>query len=75
MLPLVPFFGGGERREEHRLLLHLHGRVPFPERAAAEIAIDTVRQYKSETGSEMKVIFNVFKDLDKEIYERLLQRA
>ena len=67
MLPLVPFFGGGERREE--------GVFHFPNERAAEIAIDTVRQYKSETGSEMKVIFNVFKDLDKEIYERLLQRA
>ena len=51
------------------------GVFHFPNERAAEIAIDTVRQYKSETGSEMKVIFNVFKDLDKEIYERLLQRA
>lgn len=51
------------------------GVFHFPNERAAEIAIDTVRQYKSETGSKMKVIFNVFKDLDKEIYERLLQRA
>ena len=51
------------------------GVFHFPNERAAEIAIDTVRQYKRETGSEMKVIFNVFKDLDKEIYERLLQRA
>ena len=51
------------------------GVFHFPNERAAEIAIATVRQYKSETGSEMKVIFNVFKDLDKEIYERLLQRA
>ena len=39
---------------------------------AAEIAVETVRRYKSETESKVKVIFNVFKDTDREIYERLL---
>ena len=34
--------------------------------------METVRRYKAETGSVMKVIFNVFKDVDKAIYERLL---
>ncbi len=45
----------------------------FPNQRVAEIAVETVRQYKSETGSGMKVIFNVFKDLDKEIYRVLLE--
>ena len=48
------------------------GVFHFPNRRAAEIAVDTVRRYKSETNSEMKVIFNVFKDEDKAIYARLL---
>ena len=44
----------------------------FPNRRAAEIAVETVKRYKQETGSSMQVIFNVFKDLDKEIYQELL---
>ena len=43
-----------------------------PNERAAEIAVETVRRYKSETESKVKVIFNVFKDTDREIYERLL---
>ena len=39
---------------------------------AAEIAVETVRRYKVETGSKIKVVFNVFKDLDKELYEKQL---
>ena len=30
------------------------------------------RKWLNETGSEMKIVFNVFKDLDFEIYEKLL---
>ena len=48
------------------------GVFHFPNERAAEIAVETVRRYKSETGSKVKVIFNVFKDTDREIYERLL---
>ena len=48
------------------------GVFHFPNQRAAEIAVETVLKYKTETGSEMKVIFNVFKDLDLEIYRRLL---
>ena len=51
------------------------GVFHFPNRRAAEIAVETVRRYKAETNSEMKVIFNVFKDTDREIYERLLRTA
>ena len=51
------------------------GVFHFPNRRAAEIAVETVRRWKAETGSEMKVIFNVFKDIDREIYGRLLGAA
>lgn len=48
------------------------GEFHFPNEKAAEIAIETVDAFRRETGTEMEVIFNVFKDRDKEIYERLL---
>ena len=48
------------------------GEFGFPNRTAADIAVKTVRDFKARTVSEMKVIFNVFKDTDREIYERLL---
>ncbi len=48
------------------------GEFHFPNEAAAHIAIDTVTRYKAETGSGIKVIFNVFKDIDLEIYKSLL---
>ena len=48
------------------------GVFHFPNERAAEIAVETVRRCKSETESKVKVIFNVFKDTDREIYERLL---
>ena len=48
------------------------GEFRFPNELAAEIAVNTVVNYKKKTGSEIKVIFNVFKDRDRDIYERLL---
>ena len=48
------------------------GEFHFPGDKAAEIAVNTVNNYKSETGSRIKIIFNVFKDKDKEIYERIV---
>lgn len=48
------------------------GEFHFPNDIAAEIAIDTVKKYKAKTQSEIKVIFNVFKDTDFEIYRELL---
>ena len=39
---------------------------------AAELAVQTVRQYRAETGSDIHVIFNVFKDIDDYIYRELL---
>ena len=49
------------------------GVFMFPNERAAETAVKTVKQYKKETGSSIKVIFNVFKDLDEEIYSELLR--
>jgi O-acetyl-ADP-ribose deacetylase (regulator of RNase III) len=48
------------------------GEFHFPNRAAAEIAVRTVTDYKRETKSKIKVVFNVFKSIDREIYEELL---
>lgn len=44
----------------------------FPNRRAAELAVQTVKQYKEKTNSKIKVIFNVFKDKDEQIYGQLL---
>lgn len=49
------------------------GEFHFPNSIAAEIAVSTVKEYKGKTGSKMEVIFNVFKEEDYRIYERLLQ--
>lgn len=48
------------------------GEFRFPNERAAEIAVRTVGEFISETQSEMRVIFNVFKDEDYEIYKRIL---
>ena len=48
------------------------GVFNFPNQRAAETAVETVRRYKAESNSAMKVIFNVLKDTDREIYRRLL---
>lgn len=48
------------------------GIFHFPNEAAAEIAVRTTRDYLRETSSEIKVIFNVFQDMDRRIYRRLL---
>ena len=48
------------------------GEFHFPNKKAAEIATDTVKKYKAETHSKIKVIFNVFKDTDLKIYRELL---
>ena len=48
------------------------GEFHFPNDLAAQIAVETVNRFMNEKTSVKKVIFNVFKDLDKEIYARLL---
>lgn len=48
------------------------GEFCFPNEEAAQIAIKTVKSFMKKKTCVEKVIFNVFKDSDKEIYERLL---
>ena len=48
------------------------GEFHFPNREAAEIAVRTVKEFLRQDTSIQKVIFNVFKDLDAQIYRRLL---
>lgn len=48
------------------------GEFHFPNREAAEIAVKTVAEFLRHDTSIRKVIFNVFKDLDAEIYRGLL---
>lgn len=50
------------------------GVFMFPNQRAAEIAVATVKDYLKEHDGIEKVIFNVFKDIDLGIYDRLLNR-
>lgn len=49
------------------------GAFHFPNEMAAEIAVKTVKEFLKEKTSVRKVVFNVFKDYDKDIYERKLK--
>lgn len=49
------------------------GEFRFPNDKAAQIAVSVVKDFMRQKTSVKKVIFNVFKDSDKEIYRRLLQ--
>ena len=46
------------------------GEFHFPNDIAAQIAVNTVKEYQKE--HEIEVIFNVFKDYDYQIYRELL---
>lgn len=48
------------------------GEFHFPNKKAAEIAVETVTEYLKNSNIK-KVIFNVFKDTDREIYEKLIK--
>lgn len=48
------------------------GEFHFPNEKAAEIAIQTVKDYRQHNQNGPEVVFNVFKDRDYEIYRRLL---
>ena len=49
------------------------GEFHFPNDEASKIAVETVTSVLEEHGSEFdRIIFNVFKDLDKKYYEELL---
>lgn len=48
------------------------GEFHFPNVRAAEIAVQTVKEYRASQNSKNQVIFNVFKDVDFQIYRTLL---
>lgn len=48
------------------------GEYRFPNKLAARLAVSAVKDFLDQTGSEMKVIFNVYKDKDLAIYRALL---
>ena len=48
------------------------GEFHFPNKQAADIAVKTVKEFKKRVQSNIKIIFNVFKELDWNIYKNLL---
>lgn len=48
------------------------GEFGFPNERAAQIAIKTVKDFLVQTETQLQVVFNVFKDEDLEIYQKLL---
>ena len=48
------------------------GEFHFPNELAAQIAIQTVREWQQKNPDKIEVIFNVFKESDYKIYKRLL---
>lgn len=49
------------------------GEFHFPNDIAAQIAVRTVEEFMQKEPGIKKVVFNVFKDLDKKIYEELFR--
>ena len=49
------------------------GEFHFPNEQAAEIAVRTAKAFLHQPTSVKRVIFNVFKEIDKSIYTRLLR--
>jgi len=47
------------------------GVFMFPNQRAAEIAVETVKDWLSQTNSTMKIVFNVFGEKDEMIYREL----
>lgn len=50
------------------------GEFRFPNERAAEIAIESVKEYRARTHSKIEVKFNVFKESDYSIYRELLTK-
>ncbi len=48
------------------------GEFRFPNELAAQIAISTVKEFMTQQTGIKKVIFNVYKEKDRDIYKRLL---
>lgn len=51
------------------------GEFHFPNELGANIAVDTVKEFMKKQTSVKRVIFNVFKDSDRNIYEQILGAA
>ena len=49
------------------------GEYHFPNDKAAQIAFQTVREYKEQSHSKIEVIFNVYRELDSNIYRQLFR--
>lgn len=50
------------------------GEFRFPNEEAAQIAVRTVLRFLEIHGQELdRVIFNVFKDVDRELYEKKIR--
>ena len=47
------------------------GEFHYPNREAAVIAVQTVQNYKRQAACPAKVVFNVFKDVDEQIYQSI----
>lgn len=50
------------------------GEFHFPPQLAAEIAVSTTAEFLQKDGSTERVVFNVFKDSDREIYRKILEK-
>ncbi len=50
------------------------GEFHFPNDKAAQIAVQTVKDYMAQINSNIEVIFNVFKEIDERLYRGLLSR-
>ena len=50
------------------------GVFGYPKEEAALLAIKVVQQYKKQTASDIKVIFDVFTEEDYELYRRILEK-
>lgn len=48
------------------------GQFGFPANEAAQIAVDTVHEFLNTHSTDMKIIFNVFKNSDYDIYSKLI---
>ena len=62
----------GNRLESVAFCCISTGEFHFPNERAAAIAVETVETFLKQETSIQKVIFNVYKDRDREIYEELL---
>lgn len=51
------------------------GEFNFPNERAAELAVNTVNEYKLKTQSPIKIVFDVFKEVDYAIYSSLFKKV